>query len=518
MSYLWRMLVLLALVFANGCGTQAPFVTARQPGQTQEPGVSRQVNPGRSFRFRWTKCNYGNLPVEIDCGILTVPADRANPQGEKIRLAVTILRTQGGAERGRRPALEPVVVLAGQPGDAQTMDIREWLENPLLRQRDIILMDLRGTGKSEPSLNCTELDHSANGYDRKALQACRQRLQNREIDLQQFTSAQSAADLNDLRQALGYENWNVIGISYGTRVALTLLRDFPQGVRSVVLDSVYPLEVNILEEQAPNGAQAIQNYFDGCHQDPRCQYSYPDLEEVFSDLIQSLESAPHTVTVADPRTGELVDVSLDGKRMAELIQGALNSPETLARIPYIIYETQYGNDHAVAGLMFPTSPSEVEQTAEQAKEERRAFSEGAFYTVLCAEEAGFNDRNTAETAARQAELPLAELLYSQVERIFEHCRDWNVPASLEIENQAVSSPVPALILSGEYDPFTPQRWAERVANSFPDSKVLAFPAIGHSVFNLGNCPQSIVAEFIANPLNPLNTACIEEIRVDYWLP
>jgi pimeloyl-ACP methyl ester carboxylesterase len=518
MSYFWRLLVLLTMVFTSGCGAQAPFNPAKQPGQTQEPGALRQSALGRAYRFRWTKCDYGNLPIEIDCGILTVPANRANPQGEKIRLAVTILRSQGSAERGRRPALEPVVVLAGQPGDAETIDIREWLENPLLRQRDIILMDLRGTGKSEPNLNCTELDHTANGYDRKALQACRQRLQARAIDLQQFTSVQSAADLNDLRLALGYESWNVIGVSYGTRVALTLLRDFPQGVRSVVLDSVYPLEMNILEEQAPNAAQAIQNYFNGCQEDPRCQYSYPDLEEVFSDLIQSLESAPHNVTVADPRTGESVEISLDGKRMAELIQGALNSPETLARIPYIIYDTQYGNDHAVAGLMFPASPSKVEQTAEQAKEERRAFAEGAFYTVLCAEEVGFNNRSAAETAARQAGLPLAELLYTQVERIFEHCRDWNVPTSAAIETQPVSSPVPALILSGEYDPLTPYRWAELAAKGLPDSKVLKFPAVGHKVFNLGNCPQGIVAEFITNPLKPLDTTCIEELQVDYWLP
>jgi pimeloyl-ACP methyl ester carboxylesterase len=517
MRQFWRLLALLSLVISSGCGNLVPSRAGSQPGRSEGPAALRQSNVGKSYRFKWTKCEYGNLPVEIDCGILTVPVDRANPQGDKARLAVTILRSQGGADRNERPALEPVVVVAGRPGDAATIDIRDWLESPLLRQRDIILMDLRGTGKSEPNLNCTELDNSVDTGDSRGLQACRQRLQEK-ADLQYFASAQSAADLNDLRQALGYDSWNVLGISYGSRVALTLLRDFPQGVRSVVLDSVYPLEANILEEQALNGAQAVQDYFLGCHQDPRCQYSYPDLDEVFSDLISSLEDEPRVVTVADPRTGDSVEVSLDGNRMAELIQEALNTPETLARIPYIIYETQYGNDHAVAGLMFPDSSSSVVQTAEQAKEERRAFAEGAFYSVLCAEETGFNNRNTAETAARQAALPFAELLYSQVDRIFERCQDWNITTTGKIETQAVNSPVPALILAGEYDPLTPPRWAEQAAQGLPDSNVLKFPAVGHTVLNLGGCPQSIVADFIANPIEPLDTTCINDLRIDYWLP
>jgi pimeloyl-ACP methyl ester carboxylesterase len=517
MNQFWRLLVLLTLAICSGCGNLAPLRAASQPGRSEETGPLRQGNTGKSYRFRWTKCAYGNLPVEIDCGILTVPVDRANPQGDKIRLPVTILRSQGGADRSRRPALEPVVVLAGRPGDAATIDVRDWLESPLLDQRDIILTDLRGAGKSEPSLNCTELDSAVDAGDSKALQACRQRLEDK-ADLQYFTSAQSAADLNDLRQALGYEDWNVLGISYGTRLALTLLRDYPQGVRSVVLDSVYPVEVNLLEQLAPNGAQAIQDYFNGCHQDPQCQYSYPDLEQVFSNLISSLEDEPRVVTVADPRTGEAVEVSLDGERMAGLILDALNTPETLARIPYIIYETQYGNDHAVAGLMFPDSRSRVEQTAEQAREERRSFAEGAFYSVLCAEEVGFNNRNTAETAARQENLPIAELLYGQVEGMFEHCQDWNVPKKAEFENQAVGSPIPALVLAGEFDPLTPPRWAEQAAQGLPDSDVLQFPAVGHTVLNLGACPQSIVADFIANPLEPLDTTCIDELRIDYWLP
>lgn len=517
MRHLWKVFTLLALLVGSGCGSLSPPQAGNSQPRSEASEAMSQGKPGKSSRFRWVKCEYGNLPVEIDCGQLTVPVNRANPEAGRIRLAVTILRSGGGAEAGGRPALDPVLILAGQPGSAATLNVQDWLENPILKNRDLILMDLRGTGKSQENLNCPEVEKNIPG-DLNALQDCRRRLEHEGYALEQYTSAQTAADLNDLRQALGYESWNVLGISYGTRVALTLLRDYPQGVRSVVLDSTYPLEVNTQEEQAINAAQAIQDLFSGCHQDPQCAYGYPDLEQVFSNLIDSLDQDPKQISVADPRTGEIVEVSLDGDRMAGLIQEALNTPETLARIPYIIYETQYGNAHAIAGLMFPSSGSQAVPSPQDAKAAQRLFTEGANYSVLCAEEVGFNKPNLAKAAVRESGLPLAEHLYWQVEQTFERCQTWNSKTADEIENQAVASPIPALILSGEYDPLTPTRWARLAAQNLPDSDVLVFPAVGHTVHNLGECPQKIVADFFANPVDPPDTACIEDLKVEYWLP
>jgi pimeloyl-ACP methyl ester carboxylesterase len=514
----WKLLALLALLISLGCEGQAPTRPAVLPGKSAGSGPQNQASEGKSYRFRWVKCDYGNLPVEIDCGYLTIPADHADPQSGKVRLAVTILRSQSSPGGNSTPTAEPLLVIAGEPGSAATLDVQYWLENPLLKERDIILVDLRGTGKSEPSLNCTEIKEPGDDSNSKLVSACRQRLERKSIDLGQFTSAQSAADLDDLRQALGYAQWDVLGISYGARVALTLLRDYPEGVRSLVLDSVFPLEVNIFEEQAVNGARAIQDFFTGCHQDPQCQYGYPDLEQVYEALIAALDDDPRQVMVADPRTGEARMIRLDGEQMMQLIIQALNSPETLARIPYLIYETHYGNDHAVAGLMFPASGGPAGGSTTQDPDEPRAFAEGAYYSVLCAEELPFNNRGAAEAAVRQSGLPLAKLLFSQVESVFERCQDWKVAQAGEIENQAASSPVPALLLAGEYDPFTPSRWAEQAARGLPDSQVLEFPGAGHSVLSLGTCPQGIVAAFFANPDQPLDTACINDLQVEYWLP
>jgi pimeloyl-ACP methyl ester carboxylesterase len=514
----WKPLALLTLLVCFGCESLAPSRPAELPGKSAGTGAQNQASEGKSYRFRWVKCDYGNLPVEIDCGQLTVPVDRADPQSGKARLAVTILRSQGGPGGNNPSTAEPLLVIAGEPGSAATLDVQYWLENPLLKERDIILMDLRGTGKSEPSLNCTEIKQPDDAGNSKLVSACRQRLEGKSIDIGQFNSAQSAADLDDLRQALGYEQWDVLGISYGARVALTLLRDYPLGVRSLVLDSVYPPEVNMFEEQAVNGAQAIQDFFTGCHQDPQCQYDYPDLEQVYEALIASLDEEPRQVMVADPLTGEARMITLDGEQMTQLIVQALNSPETLARIPYLIYETHYGNDHAVAGLMFPASGGPTGGTATQDKDKPRAFAEGAFYSVLCAEELPFNNRGAAEAAVRQSGLPPAKLLFNQVESIFQRCQDWKITKAGEIETQAVSSPVPALLLAGEYDPYTPPRWAEQASQGLLDSQVLEFPGAGHSVLSLGACPQDIVAAFLAHPDQPLDTTCINDLQVEYWLP
>jgi pimeloyl-ACP methyl ester carboxylesterase len=204
--------------------------------------------------------------------------------------------------------------------------------------------------------------------------------------------------------------------------------------------------------------------------------------------------------------------------MTGLIQEALNSPETLARIPYIIYETQYGNAHAIAGLMFPGSGNQANLSTQNSSEEQRVFTEGAHYSVLCAEEVGFNSPSAAKAAVRDTGLPLAEHLYRFVEEIFDRCQVWNVKQAGEIETQAVASPIPALILSGEYDPLTPTHWARLAAQNLPDSDVFVFPGAGHTVINLGACPQNMVADFFINPVNLPNAACMDDLNVEYWLP
>jgi pimeloyl-ACP methyl ester carboxylesterase len=205
--------------------------------------------------------------MTIACGMLTVREDRSQPNGATIQLAVAIIPT-----RSPTPAPDPVVYLAGGPGSAALSGAprlaRAWA--PFLANRDLIVFDQRGTGFSRPALRCPESERSSDAElgrvlsadesvraEVAALQRCHARLVREGVHLGAYTSAASAHDLEDLRVALGYGRWNLLGISYGTRLALTAMRDTPQSIRSVILDSTYPLQVNLYQHavQYRSGAQ-----------------------------------------------------------------------------------------------------------------------------------------------------------------------------------------------------------------------------------------------------------------------
>ncbi|MCA9904902.1 MAG: alpha/beta fold hydrolase, partial [Anaerolineae bacterium] len=176
---------------------------------------------------------------DVDCGLLFVPEDRTDPDSATIELAVAILYA---SEDDVQP--DPIIYLAGGPGGNAVDELEAWVDIPYIQDRDLILLDQRGTGYSFPSLNCPEIEESEDD----ATQACRDRLVADGVNLQAYNSAENAADVADLRVALGYDEWNLYGISYGTRLAQTIVRDYPQGIRSVILDSAYPLAANLQVE------------------------------------------------------------------------------------------------------------------------------------------------------------------------------------------------------------------------------------------------------------------------------
>ena len=219
----------------------------------------------------------------LDCGYLIVPEDRSDPNSPTIQLAYAVLYAPADNVKP-----DPVIYLAGGPGGNAVGDLEGWLNTPYLQDRDLILFDQRGTGYSEPTLNCPEAEQ---GED-NATQACHDRLVSQGVNLQAYNSAENAADVADLQVALGYDEWNLYGISYGTRLALTVMRDHPEGVRSVVIDSVYPPEVNSWEEYGQNTADEFNKLFQGCAADAQCNDAYPDLEQTFYTTVDQLNAEP----------------------------------------------------------------------------------------------------------------------------------------------------------------------------------------------------------------------------------
>jgi len=459
---------------------------------------------------------------EIDCGYLIVPEDRSDPDTLEVELAVAILRSPNP-----NPAPDPILYLSGGPGDSALSEVDLWLESPLLEDRDVILLDQRGTGYSIPTLNCPEIevldywDEVTVDDEADAAAECSQRLVDEGVVLTTYNSAASAADVDALRRALGYDAWNLIGISYGTRLALTVMRDYPQGIRSVILDSTYPPEVQAYEEGAVNGLRAFEVLFTDCATDPTCNAAYPDLRAVFLQLVADLNHHPVTISVDDPEYSDPYDVEINGDALSDELFDALYDTVVIPYLPYVIYETGQGRYDALSRLVAGTlaggvpesealGPANALQDLVDSLWGEQDFedSEGAYYSVECREEFPFNALPKAEAAAADIPQVLHDSLLYDTYLMAEACAVWGAGEADPVENTAVQADIPTLVMAGEYDPITPPGWGRSAAQHLTNVTFYEYPGVGHAAIDGGDCPLGMAAAFLNNPTTPPDDSCI----------
>jgi pimeloyl-ACP methyl ester carboxylesterase len=468
--------------------------------------------------FVETDCLF-DLPGVV-CGVLVVPEDRSDPAGNQVELAVAIILS-----RSAEPAPDPVIYLEGGPGGAAIFGIEDLMRHPIVEERDLIVFDQRGNGFSLPSLNCPELEEEAED----GVQACRDRLIEEGVNLDAYNTAASAADVNDLRVALGYDQVNLWGISYGTKLALTTLRDFPDGIRSVVIDSVYPPEIEDLAQQATAFVGAYQALFDRCAEDADCSAAFPDLEFVFYDTVAAYNEAPMYIETED---GE---VELTGDEILAQLFQALYDSERLPYLPYALDLLSYSDDvdalvdgyDILTGAYRPDDsgaelpPSAVEESPDvQAITDELgdiSDSEGQAYSVDCSEEYQLTDVDAAYAAAEQAPEEVVGYLVGGIDSALNDCAIWNVQTAAVRENLRVSSDLPVLILSGLMDPITPPEAGESASLGLTGSQVVVFPTAGHGISftdtDAGACAKSLVTTFLDDPITLLDTACVAQTDV-----
>ncbi len=448
-------------------------------------------------RFERVGCLPGS-DSDTECGFLVVPEDRSDPQRPSIRLAVVILKS-----RSETPAPDPIIYLEGGPGGSGTEAVRFWGDSPLRESRDVILLDQRGTGLSKPSLNCPEIEEAElDTLDKdprlpdyaltmfEAFLACHKRLHWEGINLAAYDSAASAADVDDLRRALGYPAVNLLGISYGTRLALTVMRDYPDGVRSVIIDSVYPPNVRIAPHVIPNALNAFDRVFADCAEEATCQARYTDLKTMFTDVIARLNAAPELVSL-----GEAGDVMLTGDRVLETLYLALYSADFIPYVPYLIDQLNQGKYAAVAYLTRETAFF------------LQSISEGMNYSVQCREQD--SPDAPAELEAVAAAYPdFADFIMQQSSHAA--CIFWDAGTAGETETQPVVSDIPTLILSGEYDPVTPPAWGQLAAETLSHSYFYEFPGLSHAV-TLSDCPLRMALAFLDDPAAAPDAGCIADM-------
>lgn len=432
--------------------------------------------------------------LEAECGSLTVPEDRGNPDGASLALHFAVLEAVH-----RNPHPDPLFLLAGGPGQA-AMEAFVSLSGAFAgvrQKRDLVLVDQRGTGRSN-ALTCPEdsldpLEVPTPEELKAHIESCRQQLSG---DPRFYTTAIAMEDLDAVREALGYEAINLYGVSYGTRAALTFLRAFPQHTRSVVLDGVAPQDLALGETWARDAQRSFVLIDARCQEDEACRETFGDLQEALSQLLDRLARTPETVWVDHPTSGEPVELTVDGETLAALVHRFSYAPETVSLLPLMLHEAHESGDYrrlAAQALLF--------------QELGLGMSEGMSHAVLCTEDVALID--LAEARRLNEGTYLGDLQLDQMSLV---CEGWPQGDLPEGYKQAVVSDVPVLLLSGEADPVTPPEYGDRVAATLSRSLHLVAPGIGHNVLPHG-CVPDLVEQFIQEgSFEGLETSCVTAIE------
>lgn len=490
----------------------APTITSTEPESI--------ATPTNQATFIESACPF-DLPAgqvegeTVDCGFLTVPENRAEPGSKTLHLAVAIFRHPDGD-----PEPDPIIYLEGGPGGSAleyiSLTFRTRFEPYFAANRDLILFDQRGVGVSEPALDCPEytelgvelLDNEIDGkvltdaemYDlsNQYLMDCMQELAQT-VDLAQYNTNASAADVEDLRRALGYEQVNLWGISYGTRLALEVMRDYPQGVRSVILDSVVPPEVDIFEETPLNAYRSFETLFSGCANDLNCNREFPVLKSALFSTVTKLNQTPAQFDIFDPLANQGYQTIMDGDSYLSLLFQMLYDSDIIPILPQLIYETEAGNYEKVASLLGVIIAT------------RNATSDGMNLAVNCYEEYPFSSLDEFETNVEQVPDLKGWFEYSSIRLSFAFCPEWQPAQAVAQENLPVLSDLPVLVISGEYDPITPPRYGEQVAENLSRAYVFEFPGLGHGASTVEGCSRDIVLAFWSDPATTPDSSCIAEM-------
>lgn len=472
--------------------------------------------------FHETACWFSkSVTGDATCGYMVVRENRARPDSRTIRLPVVIFAAEPVSRWKPSPAEEPILYLTGGPGGSAYIGEQEhvdswWRERRIFpKGRDLIVMGQRGTGLKEPNFDCEEFDTPAIALEAhqrgapppdarslsvEAAVACAARLQADGVDLTAYNSRESAADIAELRVALGIEEWNLYGVSYGTRLALSVLRYHPEGVRAVILDSVFPPEANALIDRAANFRAALHRYLTGCIGRAPCAPPPDGPWARYLQVHEQLRRRPVEVDLAGP-DAELV-ISIDHQHLDELLSGALRSGRTR---PLILTALR-----GLAGLGDALDKAGASSKVETAMTTavlggllegvlESWYSEGSKAVRLshvCRDEMPF-DRPDALAAAAAEAGPLAHFVTRSSYRYL--CPVWPSGRAEAVESTAVASEVPALLLAGILDPVTPPELARSAAATLPNSYLFEFLHAGHGVIYEVDCAGSLVAEFLDDP-------------------
>ncbi|MFL5346560.1 MAG: alpha/beta hydrolase [Hyalangium sp.] len=440
-------------------------------------------------RVSLSSCRVEGIEYQTLCGTYEVFEDRVAKQGRKVPLHVVVVPALAATAEP-----DPLVMLAGGPGQAATQAKVLKMVERLHRNRDVVLVDQRGTGESRP-LKC-DPDPPGAGLAAKFDDAYREQdykkcLAGYDADPRLYTTPIAMDDLDEVREALGYEKLDLWGISYGTRAALVYMRQHPEHVRTVVLDGVAPMGLYLPLYMPRDGQRALDLLFEHCEKDPNCAKAFPDLKSRVQAMIERMEQTPVKVMVQHPLTGAPEEILLSRDVFLQMLFGQLYMPEIAMLTPLMLDRATKGDwspfvalSEGVSGGMSST------------------ISRGMFFSIVCAEDAPFITDEAIEREAKGTWFGPR-----MVRNMLEPCKVWPRGTVPEGYRDPVVSAAPTLILSGELDPVTPPSWGEEAKKTLSHSMHVVVPGVGHNTMVLG-CVQALMADFVTRgTVEGLKSAC-----------
>lgn len=439
----------------------------------------------------------GVATTEAQCTTMSVPENRAEPQGRQIELAIAWIPGEGREEHP-----DPVFMLAGGPGQS-ARDSFPQIQSAFRqvgRLRDIILLDQRGTGASHP-LTC-ELDEEDEDGNAEASDAeqidvavkltreCLSKLAD--SDPRFYTTTDAIADIDAVREAIGAAQVNLVGISYGTRVAQQFAHHYPASTRSVVLDSPVPNELILGQDHAKNLESALDQQLARCVSDKTCSERFGNPREKLAELVAKLREAPIATTWRDPQTGVEESGELKFDDVAGLVRMYSYMPMATSMLPLVISEAVDGRTDVLR--------AQAQMLRGQLEGQ---FSRGMELSVMCSEDA---DQLRVDAADEDS------LLGTRfIELVKAQCAVWphgDVPADF---HEPLKTDIPFLVLTGEFDPVTPPRYGEQIMKNLGNARLIEVQGQGHNVIPVG-CMPRLMADFIdsTKPAD-LDTTCLDSV-------
>jgi pimeloyl-ACP methyl ester carboxylesterase len=484
--------------------------TAADSRPTTDPSVGAAGNAPvaitRTFgKLKFSPCTLapeiGTQSEDAQCTTLKVPEDRANPKGRQIELAIA----WAPADKGGEP--DPMFFIAGGPGQS-ALDTFPGIAPAfaeLRKKRDVILVDQRGTGKSNPLL-CKDSEGKATsvpdnedyalGNATAFAARCAASLA-KNADLRFYSTTDAIQDLDDVRAALGVAQINLMGVSYGTRVAQQYAKRYPQHTRTVTIDGIVPNTLVLGNEHARNLENSLDSQFKRCQMAPGCVAKLGDPRMRLDALMAKLKADPPMVSYRDAITGEAKQERLTPGHVATLARMFAYAPQAAGLLPLELNEAAQGRYEPIMAL----AKLLVKTVGEQ-------MVAGMQMSVICTEDAS----ELKEDPAAANSL----LGNDMVNVIKSQCGVWPHGQRPADFRAPLSGKVPVLILSGEFDPVTPPRYGDEVLKSLPNGRHLVVRGQGHNVLPVGCLPKLFASFVDTADAKKLDAKCLD--TVPYAVP